>query len=248
MDGFLKVNRELCRRLERFLPQARSDLFGLYDRRVAERMNSRPGQVVVDVGGGKSCSFVKHKAPSLDARIIAVDVSGEEMRDNPDVDEKRVADVTGGLPFGDGEVDMVVSKSVLEHLEDVEGFVAHSARVLKRGGYFIHLFPSKWALFAILNQMLPRRVSTPLLHSCVPESGGICGFPAFYHKCYYSGLKPLLERNGFQVAEVHVSYYQSKYFDFCFPLFVASALCEMLLQAIGSKNLCAYTLVVARRK
>ncbi len=47
---------------------------------------------------------------------------------------------------------------------------------------------------------------------------------------------------------VHTSYYQSQYFDFFVPLYLVSALYEALIQALGVKNLCAYLLIVARKK
>lgn len=100
-------------------------------------MNLKHNQIVVDVGGGKSCPFAKYKDPKMRTKIIAVDVSSEEMENNHDVDEKRVANIIQGLPFENEEVDLIVSRSALDH------FVINSKKVLKRNGYFIHLFPSR---------------------------------------------------------------------------------------------------------
>src|SRR5262249_41820501 len=117
---FFAANRSASRWLEARLPQAQVDFFGLYDTIVARYMNSRPGPLVIDGGGGRSCSFAKHAEPGLGTRIVAVDVSEEEIRENLDVDEARVADISEHLPFEPLEADMIVSRSVLEHLTDVE--------------------------------------------------------------------------------------------------------------------------------
>lgn len=77
---------------------------------------------------------------------------------------------------------------------------------------------------------------------------GICGFPAFYDKCYYSAIKQLLGKHGFEIIEIKLSYYQSRYFNFFFPLFLISVIYEILLMVMGVKDLCAYILVVARKK
>jgi hypothetical protein len=38
-------------------------------------MNRRANQLVVDVGGGKTCPFAKYRDPQLATRIVAVDIS-----------------------------------------------------------------------------------------------------------------------------------------------------------------------------
>ena len=78
-------------------------------------MNSRPNQIIVDVGGGKSCTFAQYRDPTQKARIIVGDVSQEELDYNIDVDEKKVANIARGLPFETEEVDLIVSRFVLEH-------------------------------------------------------------------------------------------------------------------------------------
>lgn len=223
------------------------EIFALYESVVARLMNSKHGRVVADVGGGKSCPFVHYREPDSDAKIIAVDISDEEMRHNRDVDEMRTANIMKELPFEDCEVDMVVSRSVLEHLEDLESFVANSGRVLKSGGHFVHLFPCRFAPFALINRALPQKVSQKVLYFFMPESKGICGFPAFYDRCYPSRLERMLRRNGFEVIETRVSYYQSSYFSFFVPLYFVSAAYEFLVRGIGVRDLCAYVLIVARK-
>lgn len=248
LKRFFGINRHLCNKIESRLPQAKTPIFLLYENIVACYMNARPNQVILDIGGGESCPFAKYRDPSKHVRIIAVDVSEEAMRNNHDVDEKRVADVTDDLPFGNGEVDLIVSRMVLEHLQNPEAFITISNRILKRDGYFINLFPSKFAPFALLNIMVPKKISKKLLSFFFPESRGRTGFPEVYKKCYYTAIKSLLEKHGLEIVTSYVSYYQSHYFRFFVPLFLVSALYEMLLQAFGAKDLCAYVLVVARKK
>lgn len=245
---FFALNRKLCEILEHYLLHKRENIFSLYEKLVAQYVNSRYKQIVIDIGGGKTCSFAKYKNPDMMPTIVAVDISAEEMRNNCDVDEKRVANIMQGIPWGDEGADLLVSRSTLEHFETLHNFIIESKRVLKKNGYFIHLFPSKFTPFAIANQMLPKKLSKKLLHLLRPESKGISGFPAFYDKCYYSAFKSLLEKNGFEIVDIHLSYYQSSYYHFFLPLFLVSAIYDIILEAIGAKNLCAYLLVVATKK
>jgi len=244
---FIDANRRLSRRIEPWLPQAREDLFGVYENVVARYMNERPHQLIADVGGGKSCPFARYRYAGSGTRIVAVDVAEDEIRENHDVDETRVADIMHELPFGDGEVDLVVSRSVLEHLTDLEAFVAAAHRVLKAGGYSIHLLPSRNAPFAAINRALPPRLSRRILYFLQPQVAGICGFPAFYDHCSDSALTKVFSRQGFEVVERRISYYQSRYFDFLVPLFVLSAAYEMLVRAVGARDLAAYVMIVARK-
>jgi ubiquinone/menaquinone biosynthesis C-methylase UbiE len=237
-----------CDRIGRYLPQARTDVYELYRRAVGQYMNSRTGQVVVDVGGGRSCTFAKLRDPTKKTKIIAVDISAEELKHNTDVDERRIADVVRGLPLGPEEIDILTSESVLEHLESLEDFVRNSKEAMKAGGYFIHVFPSRFAPFALINRALPHFLSTKVLYFVAPHRKGIQGFPAFYDRCYYSGIIKLLETHGFDVIDARMGYHQSLYYQFFVPLFLVSALYEMLIQAIGARDLAAYVLIIARKR
>lgn len=245
---FFARNRYVCKRIESHLPQAKINIRHLYEQIVTRYMNSEAGQLVVDVGGGKSCPFAKHRDPAMGTSIVAVDISEEEMKYNTDVDEKRVTDIIQSLPFDAAEVDLLVSRSVLEHLESLESFIINSTQVLKSGGYIVHLFPSRFAPFALINQALPNSLSRRVLYFFIPESKGIGGYPAYYDNCYYSAIRKLLKQHGFDLVDVHLSYYQSPYFAFFVPLFVISAIYEILIRAIGAKNMAAYVLVVAQKK
>jgi SAM-dependent methyltransferase len=246
---FVSANKRVSYRIERHLPQRRLDIQAMYDQTVATRMARLPSRaVVVDVGAGKECTFARSRKRDAEVRVIGVDRSSDELAENRDVDEKRVADVTLGLPFETGEVDMVVSRSVIEHLRDSESFVREASRVLKPGGYCIHLFASKFAPFAIANRMLPAKVATKLLDTMHPECAGKLGFESHYDKTYVSGMRALLIRNGFEVENVLVSYYQSGYYNFFLPLYLLSAIYELLVQALRAENLAAKVMIVAKKR
>jgi ubiquinone/menaquinone biosynthesis C-methylase UbiE len=248
LDAFLAVNRKACRRVEAFLPQARVGIFGQYTQAVTNLINETPRKaIVIDIGGGKHCPFAHIASGARNTTIIALDICEGELRQNHDVDSKLVADIVQALPFRSRTVDLITSRSVLEHVVDVTRFVEHASDVLKLGGYWVHLFPSKFAPFALINQLLPRSASRRLVYFFRPGSKGILGFPAFYDKCYYSAMRNLLLKNGFELVEAKTSYYQSPYFDFCLPLFAISAIYEALIELFGLRNLAAYLLVVARR-
>ena len=50
------------------------------------------------------------------------------------------------LPFDDSIFDVVVSTSVLEHAQNKEEYFQEIHRVLRPGGYSMHIYPGKWYL------------------------------------------------------------------------------------------------------
>jgi ubiquinone/menaquinone biosynthesis C-methylase UbiE len=247
--AFIEKNKEISRSVESRLPHARLRIHDEYEQTVARFMNSfSTAAVLVDVGGGKRCHFAKYRRDSSPIKLIAVDASQEALAQNDDVDDRFATDVMDGLPFQDQSIDMIVSRSVLEHLRDVEFLIADSARVLKREGLFIHVFPSKFAPFSVANQLLPRRFSRRLLFTLIPGSEGEQGFPAYYDRTYPSAIRRLLGRHGFEVVDMRLSYYQAEYFDFFVPLYLVNALYELVAQTLALENLAAAVLVVARKR
>jgi ubiquinone/menaquinone biosynthesis C-methylase UbiE len=166
---------------------------------------------------------------------------------NNDVDEKIVADITKAIPLEDLSADMVTSASVLEHLQDLGSTVKEISRILKPNGYFISVLPSKFALFAIINQCLPHSVSKKILYKLHPNAKGIGGFKAFYNRCFFSSLQKLLCENGFSKTEFKFSYSQSNYFSFFVPFYIVSLIWDYLMYLFNIRNLCAYVCFTAQK-
>jgi SAM-dependent methyltransferase len=247
--SFVSANKHSSYRIERHLPQRQLDIQLLYDNAVLHYLKTMPpGALIVDIGTGRECRFARRRPSGTTARVIGVDSAAEEVAQNRDVDEKRVADVSLGVPFNDGEVDMIVSRSVLEHLADSDAFVRETARVLRTGGYSIHLFASKFAPFAILNQLLPKKITSVLLNSLHPECKGQLGFRSHYDQTYCSRMESLFEAHGFEVRWSTVSYYQSGYYNFFLPLYLLSALYELIIYNLNIRTLAAKVLIVAQKQ
>jgi ubiquinone/menaquinone biosynthesis C-methylase UbiE len=229
----------------RHLPQAQTRIFVAYEEAVSDYVNRRPNQIVVDVGGGARCGFARRCISS--ARIIAADVSPAELARNGDGVERVACDASRAMPFADASVDMVVSQCVIEHMNDVEGFLAETRRILKPDGISIHLFPARNAPFSLINRMLPHGWSRALLYRLQPSQRAIGGFRAYYKCCSPRLFARVLRKHGFESETMRLSYFQSDYFSFFVPLFLASAVYELLAQTLGLQPLCAFVLSVARK-
>ncbi len=249
MAGFLRTfidaNRKACARVAAHLPHTKARIFAAYEDTAGQCISSSVGQLVVDVGGGAQCVFL-HRCTSK-ARIVTLDISLDELERNHDVQAKVVADASRALPFAAASVDVVLSSCVVEHLPDVDAFLAEAGRILKPGGVSIHMFPSKYAPFVLANRLLPHSFARKLLYFFHPSQKGFAGFRAYYDHCTPAQFESLLEKRGLQLKQLRLSYFQSDYVNFFLPLFVLSAAYEAVISALGLKPLCAFVLCVAEK-
>jgi phosphomannomutase len=78
LSAFIRANQRLSARARRKLSKP-GLLAERYLERVATLMHERRPQVVVDVGGGRSCHFAASRLTGAGTRIVAVDADADEL-------------------------------------------------------------------------------------------------------------------------------------------------------------------------
>jgi SAM-dependent methyltransferase len=209
-------------------------------------MNERDGLMVVDVGGGHTSPFAKRRTQP-NTFVLGMDILFEQVANNPDANAGLVCNVCTSIPLKDATADLIVSRSVLEHLPDNAAFVAECHRTLKPGGRAIHVCPTRRAPFALINRIIPNSLTKKLIKTFFPQWADECGFPTFYDHCSYPELPRLHERNGLMIEELHLRYYQSIYFKPFLPIYLISVLYDLTLWALRIRFLCSQIVIVARR-
>jgi SAM-dependent methyltransferase len=70
------------------------------------------------------------------------------LRDSSSRDRFYIADANGGtkLPFEDDSFDLILSDQVLEHVMDQVGMLRELYRVMRPGGFALHVFPSRYCM------------------------------------------------------------------------------------------------------
>jgi SAM-dependent methyltransferase len=245
---FFRVNIQISNLIERALPRAFTrSLLSLHELTAAEAMNCQSGQRVVDVGSGHYCPFARHRRSDRRTTLIAIDILESQLLNNEVADIRVAADVCQGMPLNDASVDVIVTRSVLEHLADNETFVRECSRVLRPNGQCIHVMPARYSPFAILNRILPEKVSKALLFYFFPEWKAECGFYAYYRNCYYPRISEILAENGFVIKQITFRYYQSIYYRFFVPLYLVSLVYDLTLWLFDVRALACQILVVAEK-
>jgi ubiquinone/menaquinone biosynthesis C-methylase UbiE len=153
-------NIELCDAIARRLPESftRSLLY-LHEVTVTDAMNARPRLAVLDVGGGSDTPFAAHRIPQLSTWLVVIDIMEQLLRQNRAVDARLVADACRGIPFKGESIDVIVTRSVMEHLPDNIQFLNECHRLLKRDGLAMCVMPSRRAPFAWAQSSPPGKLS-----------------------------------------------------------------------------------------
>jgi SAM-dependent methyltransferase len=160
--------------LDRIFPEraiggfSRVDPEVLFALKVLSLLNEH--MTVLDFGAGRGAmaddpvSFAKglNILKGRCARVIGVDVD-PVVRSNPTIDEAIVLGPESALPLPDASVDLIVARSVFEHLDDPRWVAGELARVLKPGGWLCASTPNRWGYVAVAAQLIPNRLHARVL-------------------------------------------------------------------------------------
>ncbi|MCH7344169.1 class I SAM-dependent methyltransferase [Pelomonas sp. CA6] len=113
----------------------------------------RPGMTLLDAGCGRSAPVLRKYLGRVQ-RLIGIDLV--EFVDVAPGIETYNADL-GRLPLEDASVDLIMSRSVFEHLADPQAVYAEMARVLKPGGTLIFLTANLWDYGTLAARLIPNR-------------------------------------------------------------------------------------------
>lgn len=204
------------------------------------------GALVYDVGGGRRPFLSPEEKARRGLRVVGIDIDQEELMRAPRgaYDEAVRADITQYR--GRGDADVAICQALLEHVADTPSAFAGVASCLKTGGRALLFAPSRNAVYARVNLMLPENIKRRILYLLHPELEGKAGFPSHYHRCTLAEFERIAGEKGFAVLEKR-AYYSSAYFRFFAPLHILwrAWLCAFHLVA---KERAAETFSVALRK
>lgn len=173
-----------------------------------------------EIGGGRDPLFTAGEAHRCGLDLVVNDIDAAELALTPEGLRTACFDVAGDLSEPDiagRRFDMMASRMVFEHVDDVERAWSNIHALLAPGGIGLAFVPTLWAPVFALNHILPRRASRAIVQALYParrEGGDAPFFPAFYDWCRGSRatLEPMLRRAGFR--DIHVQpFWGHGYFD-----------------------------------
>lgn len=246
LSRFIAINRKLSRWLTgNHIHEANT--FGVY-RKLGTILLSHPKtKRVVDCGAGAAWQFPHYYKRWYDIHLIGLDIDADEMVGNQTLDERIQCDVTDSIPVEPGSIDLFMVSSGVEHFKDNDAFLRNAYAALRPGGFLIGHFPGRFAPFAIVNRLLPKKAAKSLIGVSTSDDAEVLGFPAFYDRTHYSAFAAIAKRNGFAEIYYCPGFYSSYYAEFFFPLWIFSYAYDILRFAIGIRNLASYNLFVLQK-
>jgi 2-polyprenyl-3-methyl-5-hydroxy-6-metoxy-1,4-benzoquinol methylase len=236
----------LSRAFDRLLPQSfRVDGANDFKQHIVPS-HLRHGLVVFDIGGGgRPCIDMEAKR-RLGVTLVGLDVAKEELAKAPLglYDTTIVADITSY--HGGSVADLVVCKSMLEHVSDTGAALAAIARLLRPGGTLLVFGPSRNALYARLNMLLPEAVKRRLLSIFMPGQADHLGFPAKYDRCTPRDFRRLIVGQGLEIEELR-PYYVTSYFSVFFPLYILWRVWMLAYRALAREQAAETFVLIARK-
>jgi SAM-dependent methyltransferase len=112
----------------------------------------RPDAVVLDIGAGGG-GLNRYSFRGRVRRVIGIDLD-PRVSSNPLVDEGIVYD-GHKMPIADSTVDLAFSIYVHEHVETPDEFAAEVMRILRPGGVYLALTPSRMHYVSVIASVTP---------------------------------------------------------------------------------------------
>ncbi len=148
----LRRRREACFVLQRRYYDSRGwvHAYRIYEREALARLPA--SGAVLDIGCGRDFE----SAGALLSRTGDVHGIDPEAAVDAWQGRAKLHRASGeAIPFDDGRFDLVIARSVLEHLDRPDRVFAEIARVLRVGGTFVFLTPSRFDYVSIIASVVP---------------------------------------------------------------------------------------------
>ncbi|MBL8374626.1 methyltransferase domain-containing protein [Accumulibacter sp.] len=122
-----------------------------YEQRIDSLLN--PGATLLDAGCGRAVPVLK-KYRGKARRLIGVELVS--FTDVPLGIETYNADLSD-IPLPDASVDLIMSRSVFEHLADPRSVYKEFSRILRPGGAVVFLTANMWDYGTLVARLIPNR-------------------------------------------------------------------------------------------
>jgi SAM-dependent methyltransferase len=196
--------------------------YRILEREVATRL--RPDHTLLDAGCGRAAPLLE-KFKGKAKRLIGVDLGNFE---STSAGIELLQGDLGGVPLESSSVDIIMSRSVLEHLEQPLEVYVEVRRLLKPGGYFVFLTANFWDYASLVAKLVPNRFH-PWIVSKTEGREERDVFPVQYRTNTRRSIKRFAQVAGLEiVAFKYLGQYPS-YFMFNGVLFLVATAYEKLI-------------------
>jgi ubiquinone/menaquinone biosynthesis C-methylase UbiE len=217
--------------------------YRIYEKVILDHIG--PGSVVLDAGCGKNASVLQ-KLVGYGKYLIGIDVCGLHKAEENDSIYLLKSDLQT-ISLRDNSVDVVISRSVLEHLENPEKAYREIHRILKIGGHLICLTPNFYDYASLIAKLIPNRFHSRIVRLTEGRDEDDT-FPTYYRSNTGRDIKKLVKTTGFKLTYLEYLGQYPAYFMFNPILFVLGTVYDKMICAFDSlKYLRGWILVVLKK-
>jgi SAM-dependent methyltransferase len=201
----------------------------------------RPGARLLDAGCGRYLRFCRQFTSIAD--VVGVDLETTFETDNRRRPFAVRGDI-GALPFAPAHFDMVISRSVVEHLEHPARVFQEFFRVLRPGGTIVLITPNKYDYVSLIAAVTPYWLHRSLVSRIfrIPADDV---FPTLYRANTLRAMRRAMTSAGLVERELDTINHYPAYLMFSPLLFRAGVLYERLtsrrmLRSLRGSILCVF--------
>lgn len=238
---FFDANQRFCRRQlkPRLYPVSHLSALNLwYERRVP----SKSSDTCLEFGCGRDLPLTRLVGSRFE-RCYATDIYPVPAEGLPHGVTFATCTVDK-IPFADEAFDVVLVRSVIEHLEDPVQTFSELARVMKPNACIFMNLPNKWDYVSVAARLTGSAKSW-VLQSIVRTN--MDDFPVHYRCNTRGAITAVAKATGFEVVELMPLPSQPSYLGFFVPLYVLGVLYQVAIGLLGLDALQPSFVVTLRR-
>ena len=233
----VKLSKIVDRKFPRFIAEHnREDIMLCL---INEIINDRDSCSVLEVGGINR-PFLRR---SKEFRYDGLDIKHTEQCENI-YDNFTVQSIEEPVKY---KYDLIISKSLLEHVRNNKASVTQMFEALLIGGCTIHYLPSKYHPYSLILRLVGPKWQSRLIKTLRPWAADITGYPAFFDKCSPREMIKLFECTGFENVKTILFFRANDYFRFFLPCYMIVTLWENICKKLQWEQFCSGFIIIARK-
>lgn len=214
--------------------------YRMFEREVERYL--RAEHILLDAGCGRTAPVLA-KYQGKARRLIGVDLVDFDAVHGIELLKNDLASIS----LRSESVDIVMARSVMEHLSDPAAVYAELFRVVKPGGYVIFLTANLWDYASLVAKIVPNRFH-PAIVARTEGRAEHDVFPVAYRTNTRRAVRKWARHAGFDVVSFRYLGQYPSYFMFNGFLFLLATAYEKLVSGIAALNFLQGWILVTFRK
>lgn len=198
--------------------------YRLFEVAVDQALGTAKQKVLLDAGCGRTVPVLRKY---LDRASHLIGIELVDFTDVPPGIEAHQADLAH-IPLPDACVDVIMSRSVFEHLTDPESVYREFQRLLKPGGQLIFLTANMWDYGTLVARLVPNRFHSGIVKR-VEGRAEEDTFPTAYKTNTRADVNRLAQGAGLTVQRFEYLGQYPNYLMFNGPLFLLGTAYDKLI-------------------